>query len=464
MPKLPPRVPQSSQTRGSLYGAGNLLGGGAQSGMAAYRDVGAAYGPIRRLCQSVALTNWSLYQQTGDGGDTDRDLIDDATAPARHPATALWVRPNPFMTRRVFLYLSQLWKITGGGVYWLIVQGGTQGSPYPQRGLTAEIELWPIRSDRITPVPDPENYLAGYVYSLGIEKIPLPVQAVIPIGWPDPFDPLKFAGPLGAIGADLESESYAAAYQRNLFLNGARPGGVIEFETPLPNDRFDELVLRWREQHQGINNAARVAIIEGGKWVDVAQTNHDLEFEKLRKLDRETVMFALGMPFAVMQTNDVNLANATMADKQFYRWTLRPELEDVKEPLNERVLPYLGDNLTMDYELPAPEDEAFDVFASATGWMTGTLKRNEARQSMGYDADPDWDGYINELPNAGAPPMPGIPPARLPRKPTTLSYRQQKDAQQIAEQAAPLEDAWARRLQQVRAGYLDLIASRNGHG
>ena len=461
--RFPKTLPQAPG-RGSLYGAGNLLSGGGTDGMAAYKSIGAAYGPIRRLCQSVALTDWNLYRQSDKAGQTQRELVDDATAPAHHPATALWTQPNPYMTRRFFLYLTQLWKTTGGGVYWVIVQGGAQGSPYPQRGLTADLQLWPVRADKLTPIPgaDMKTYVAGYEYSNGIERIPVPAEAVIPIGWPDPLDPLRFAGPLQSIMPDLESETYAAQYQRNLFMNGARPGGVIQFETPLPQDRFDELVLRWREQHQGINNAARVAIIEGGKWVDVGQTNTDMEYEKLRKLDRETVMFALGMPFAVMQTNDINLANATMADKQYYRWTLRPELEDVKEPLNERVLWLMEDNLTMDYELPAPEDEAFDVFASTTGWLTGALKRNEAREAMGYDADGDWDGYITDLPNAGPIKPPTVPPPRMPRVPTRLSYGQHKDADALAAQAAPMEDAWTRRLHQVRESYLALLAQRNG--
>lgn len=456
--KLPQRVPQSRGSGGRTYSMGNLLAGSGQSGMQAYKDVGAAHGPIRRLCQSVSLTDWSLYQQTETSGDVSRELLDDATAPARHPATALWTQPNPYMTRRFFLYIHQLWKITNGGVYWLIVKA--EQSPYLRRGVQSDLELWPILKSRIQPVPGTDDYLAGYVYTLGTERIPLPVQAVVPIGWPDPLNPLDFAGPLQSIMPDLESERYAAEYQRNLFLNGARPGGVIEYETPLSNDRFDEIVNRWREQHQGVSNVARVAIIEQGKWVDVAQANTDLQYQELRRLDRETVMYALGMPFAVMQTNDVNLANASMADKQFYRWTLRPELEDIKEPLNERVLPLISDNLTMDYVLPAPEDEAFDVFSSTTGFLTGVLTQNEARAGMGFDAVEDGDRYLFDITGTA----PELPKPRLPREPTRLGYGDVHKALSpaLADQAMPLADAWTRRLTQVRDQYLALLAQRNG--
>ncbi len=76
--KLPDRVPQSSGSLNALGSGGGLLGSGAQSGMEAYRSIGAAYGPIRRICESVALVKWSVYQQTGSLGDTDRQLLDDA--------------------------------------------------------------------------------------------------------------------------------------------------------------------------------------------------------------------------------------------------------------------------------------------------------------------------------------------------------------------------------------------------
>jgi phage portal protein BeeE len=459
---LPDRLPQTSGRSSGLSSMGGLLGSGGQNGMQAYKDVGAAYGPIRRICESVALTDWALYQQTESAGKIDRVLVDDATAPARHAGTALWTQPNAFMTRRVFLYLSQLWQETSGGCYWLICQGGKDGSPFLQQGIRADIELWPIRQDRITPIADPDQYLSGYVYRLGAEQIPLPVQAVVPLGWPDPLDPLQFAGPLQSVGTDLEAEKYASQYNRNVFINSARPGGVIEFDTPLTRDRWEEIVMRWREQHQGINNVARVAIIEQGKWVETSKSNTDMEYSKLRELGREEVMFALGMPFAMMQSNNVNLANATMGEKIFFRWSLRPRLENIKEPLNLRVLPYIGPLLTMDYDLPAPEDESFDVFAGTSGWLSALLTKNEGRAALGYDAIDNGDIYITDLPGV-APKPPAVMPARPPRRPTNLSYRA-KGHESVAGDVAIMTDAWAQRLEQVRRSYLDLVASRNGNG
>jgi phage portal protein BeeE len=284
---------------------------------------------------------------------------------------------------------------------------------------------------------------------MGQERIPLPAQAVIPLGWPDPSNPFDFAGPLQSMGTDLEAESYASQYQRNTFLNNGKPGGVIEFDEPLPRDRFNEFVLRWREQHQGINNAARVAILEKGKWVDTSSKNTDLEFEKLRRFSLEQVMYTVGMPYAMMVTQDVNLANAQTGEKIYNRYTLNPRLATIKEALNERVLPYIGDLLSMDYDLSAPQDEAFDVFAGTSGWLGGLFTQNEARQAMGYDAVPDGDRYLWEVTGT----VPPLTPSRPPRRPTGLSYQPV---------TGDLPDVWAKRREIIHANYKELLASRNG--
>ncbi len=414
--KLPARPPFSAPGAGTRSLLSGLLSANALDGMAAYAEVGAVHGPTRRICESVALVDWQLYQQTITAGSVDRALIDDATPPARHPATALWIQPNGFMSRRSFLFLSQLYQETAGGVYWLVCARDEEAAPFAYTKQQPDIELWPIPKRRITPVPDPDRYLAGYVYTVGNVKIPLAVENVIPLGWPDPRDPLRFTGPLQALAVDIESEKYAVEYQRNTFLNNAEPGGVIEFDLPLEKTRFEEIVLRWREQHQGVANAKRVAILEQGHWKDVAQSNRDLQYEALRHLTREQVMFARGMPFAMMQSNDINLANALTGERLYARYTLRPALEAIKEAINQALPERYGPMLTFGYDLPAPEDEAFDVYAGTTGWLSGLLSKNEGRAALGYDAIPDGDVYVSDLTGV----VPTIPPPKPPKRPTTL--------------------------------------------
>lgn len=436
-----------------MYGMSGLLSGSAQGGMEAYASVGAIRGPVDRIAQSVALTNWNLYEQTETQGSVSRELLDDGTPPARHPATALWIQPNDYMSRRFFLLLQQVYQDTAGGCYWLLANREPQ-SPFPQMGMRSDLELWPIAPHRIQPIADHDTYLAGYVYTVGTEKIPLPVQSVIPVGSPDPRDPLHFLSPFAGMMPDIESEQYAAQFQRNTFLNDGSPGGVIEFDTPLSQDRFEEFVLRWREQHQGLSNVRRVAILEQAHWKDVAQSNRDMQYTELRRLSREHGMYALGMPFAMMVTQDVNLANSVTAEQFFDRYPLRYRLELAKEALNNRILPLIGDNLTFDYVAPSPQDEAFDTYQASSTFLSGIASQNEARGMVGLDALPEGDRFIFDL-SGTAPPL-----ATPPKTPTTLSYRKGQGVLPQHEDA--MEARWLPRLEEMRRQYLDLLASRNG--
>ncbi len=61
-----------------------------------------------------------------------------------------------------------------------------------------------------------------------------------------------------------------AGVARRSPLREAEPGGIIEVPTPLSDPDFDQLRDRWNEQHRGVANAHRVAILEHGKWIEPA--------------------------------------------------------------------------------------------------------------------------------------------------------------------------------------------------
>lgn len=452
-----PPLAQSNGRMGSF-----TLNGDTADGMESYVGEGAVYGPTRRIAEVVSLVKWSLYQQTGEVGKSDRQFVDDAVAPARHPVTALWTHPNDHMTGRFFLFLTQLYLDAGNGeAYWIIMPRENTGRT-THSGVQSQYELWPVNRRRLRPVPDPDRYISGYIYRLGMVEVPLEISQVVPLIIPDPRDPMHGAGPLHAIATDIESEHYAAAYGRNTFLNNAEPGGVITYEKPLSPDRWNEMVMRWREQHLGVNNARRVAILDGGAtWQGNAQTNKDLEYAALRQFSQERVMYTEGVPYSVMQTKDVNLANAETGLKNFYRLTIGPRLELIKEAVNERVVPLEGEMLTLDYDPPQTEDEAFDIYAAMSAWLGGLITQNQALDGMGYGAiGPEGDRYVWEI--SGTPPA--IPPAPAPpRRPTRLSYRAEKRHGIMQTHEDRITDSMGRRLAQVRQDYLDYVHDRRGN-
>ncbi|MGR6923098.1 phage portal protein [[Actinomadura] parvosata] len=308
--------------------------------------VGTLFAIVHRTSNATSQVNWRLWRKAASGKPEDRVEV------TRHLALDVLNRPNRFMTRQEFIEtVQQHLDLTGEG-WWVI--GRDPRATFP-------LELWPVRPDRMEPVPDPERFLAGYVYfGPDGEKVPLDLNQVIQLRMPNPLDPYRGMGPVQSILTDLDSTRYSAEWNRNFFANSAEPGGIIEVDRRLGDDEFDELRERWNEQHRGVANAHRVAILEQGRWVDRKFTQRDMQFTELRNVSREIIREAFGFPKSMLGTvDDVNRANAEAGEVMFARWLVVPRLERIKAALNAEFLPLFGSTgqgVEFDFDDPIPMD------------------------------------------------------------------------------------------------------------
>ncbi|MFJ3923022.1 phage portal protein [Streptomyces sp. NPDC090022] len=342
-PAAPP-VPFSSRAQSRAWGLGGRRDAVAQ--MDAMGSVGTLFAIVNRLSNATSQVEWKLWRKAASGRKEDRAEV------TSHAALDLWRKPNPFMPRQEFVEVTQQHiDLTGEG-WWVVSRH--KASPIP-------LELWPVRPDRITPVPDPERFLAGYMYQAPDgQQIALELDQVISLRMPNPLDPYRGMGPVQSILADLDATRYSAEWNRNFFLNSAEPGGIIEVPSPLSDPQFNELRMRWNEQHRGVANAHRVAILEHGKWIDRKFTQRDMQFAELRAASSDVIRGAYGIPkFAVGDVEDVNRATADAAGAWFDSMLTVPRLERFKAALNFDVLPLFGAttaDLEWDYENPVAED------------------------------------------------------------------------------------------------------------
>jgi HK97 family phage portal protein len=317
---------------------------------------GTVYTIVSRIADSTASCNWGMETVPTAKQPEPQPLPE-------HPILGILNKPNDFMSGRDLLEaVQQHVELTGEG-YMVVYRGKYTNMP---------IELWPVRPDRMTPVPGSDGvFLRGWIYTgPDGEKIPLDVGDVIQIKLPNPLDPYRGLGALQSVLIDIDSAKLAAEWNRNFFLNSAEPGGIIEVEEALSDSEWSSMVARWREQHQGVAQAHRVAIIEKGKWKDRSYSLKDMEFSALRQLPREIIREAFGYPKAMLgAVDDVNRANAEAGEYVFSRWVLVPRLERLRGVLNSRLLPMfgpLGEGVQFCYESPVPEDEAAENAALAS--------------------------------------------------------------------------------------------------
>lgn len=317
----------------------------AQGQMKAYGSVGTLFNIVSTTSQAVAEAEWKLYRKAPD--PNDRQEVNS------HPALDLWNTPNKFMTRQELVEaVQQHIDLTGEG--WCVVSRN-------ERFRSIPLELWPVRPDQMMPVPSPTDFIVGYVHTAdGGAQTPLPVDDVLFMRMPNPLDPFRGMGPVQSVLLDLDSSHYAAEWNRNFFINSAQPGGIIEVDKRLTDDEFIEMTTRWREQHQGVANAHRVAVVEQGKWVTNNYTMRDMQFVELRNVSKEKIREAFGFPkFAGGEVDDVNRATAEASAAWFARRLTVPRLKRWKGMLNNDFLPLFGSTgkgLEFDYISPVLED------------------------------------------------------------------------------------------------------------
>ena len=413
-----PPVPMASR-----YRSGNVfdLGAGKASRetmLRAYGRSGTVFSIVSLLQESAASAKWHLYKKAPQDArrryaSTDRGS-DQRTEVISHAALSLWNKPNDFHTGFEFREGANQHEELTGETFWVL-----------NRDLTTfPTSMWYVRPDRMEPVPDPDNFLLGWIYNgPSGEQIPLKVTEVILEKKPDPLDPFRGAGPVASILPNIEQQRYATEYQRNLFLNGADPGGIITVPNKMSQPDFDEMVERWRESHRGIARAGAVGVLENGAtWDSGAMTNKDLEYGNLRLANRDEIREAWRMHKTMLGTaDDVNRANAQTAEEVFVGWLDIPRLERRKDTLNYKLLPMFGQSgagVEFDYDDPSPDNREED-----NGELTAKTAAFAAL--IGAGVDPDDAAEVVGLPAMAmvetATQAPALPPAWVPEVPAAPS-------------------------------------------
>jgi HK97 family phage portal protein len=322
-------------------------------------STGTLYAIIQLLAWGQAKSEWQMYRkntdarrryaQTDIGSDQRNEVL-------QHQALKLWNRPNDFMTGSDFREIGWQFMELVGEWYWVLNRGVS--------GLGIPLEMWPVRPDRMEPVPDKEKFLAGWIYTgPNGEKVPLDTSEVIQIKYPNPTDLYRGLSPVQSIMADIDSAKYTAQWSRNFFLNSAQPGGIVTFAKRLSDDEFDEFTARWRETHQGVAKGHRVGVLEqGATWNPNTYSMRDMQFVDFRKVTRDVIREAYRIHQSMLgNSEDVNRANAQTAEEVHVAWHEITRMRRTRLVLNEFFLPMFagtGQNVEFDFSDPTPTNGA----------------------------------------------------------------------------------------------------------
>ncbi len=250
----------------------------------------------------------------------------------------LLAQVNPFWTLSRLIEMTELSLCLWGQAFWFLERGesGTQ----PPR------EIWWGRPDRVRVVPDPVDYLSGYLYQPlnSTQPIPYTPGEVLWFRYPNPTDEYSGLSPLAAarVGADYATD--AMRTNRNLFVNGLMPGGIIApakgSGVTYTDTQADELALLLERRFKGADKAHRWAVLrydaQAQPWDGI--NPKDAEFLGGLKWSLEDIARAYKWPLDLIggQRTYENYAAALRA-----AWThcILPEADDLADDLTEQLLP-----------------------------------------------------------------------------------------------------------------------------
>jgi len=328
------------------------------------------YAVVSKIAQAVSAVPWALYAENSDGSTVE---VSDG------PIYALLRQPNKYMPWQEFVELSQIILELTGEVFWVLTLN-RMGEP---------VEMWPVAPDRMSVVADPDEFIAGYVYRYGTEKIPLDVDEVIHVKYPNPSDPYRGVSPIKAAMTLIQNDVYAQEYTKSFFYNSAMPSGILKAPRNLTPEEFRRLKEQWNAAHQGVSKAHKIAVLENGlEFQPISYSLRELQLVDVRKQNRDDILATFGVHASILGISEnVNRANAEAAEYTFAKRIVEPRLAKLAGKINGELLPKFraGVPLRFVFQHDIPEDTDTILRKIEAGVKLGVMTVNEARNLLGLD-------------------------------------------------------------------------------
>lgn len=378
---------------------------------------GTLFSTVSLNAGSLSTATWRMFRTSdGRGRISGPDPRREVTS---HAALDMWDLPNPWMPQQLFCESFQQHVELTGLSFWVISYvGGIPGF------------MWPVRPDRMVPVPDAKKFIAGWVYTgPNGEQVPLKNSEVIWVRQPAPLNVYSGMGAVEPLMPDIQSARYISDWQRNFFRNSANPGGFVQFPERLSDEQFEELTERWAEQHQGVQRAHRIAFLEMGATFQSADMSMaDMQFTELRQDSRDILYEGFGTSKAMLGVvEDVNRSNIEGSEYIYAKYRLKLKLRRVKDVLNTQFLPLFGatgKGVEFDFDDPVPADWQADA-------ATTNANASAAAKLVAVGYDPEDVANAMSLPDikhTGVIPSTVMPPQAQPDE-TYESAETEKDGQ-----------------------------------
>lgn len=293
----------------------------------------------------------------------------------KHPFLDFWENPNPLyeFTSNSIWKIQEIYLLLKGEGYF-IIERRMDGTP---------AELWPVPTHWVMETPYINNPFYRVQLSNG-NSMQVSVDDMFVMKNLNPIDPFRRGlGQAEAIADEIETDEYAAKFQKKFFYNDATPALLVGMPGSQKSER-DRFLEMWKNKFMGVNNSHKVAAVGAEVTVNkLADNMKDLDMVNGRLFIRDSVLEHFGVPREIMGiTENSNRATAEAAQYIYAKNVLSPQLSDREKAINKQILPYFGNNLVWKFDDIIPHDKEFEKAAAIEGWNAGLLTKDEAREKI----------------------------------------------------------------------------------
>ncbi len=323
---------------------------------------------IREIAGAAASVPWVLHRHNLNG---DWEEI------SNHPILQLIQKPNPFMGQFEWIesLVSNLYL--SGNVY---IEAAGPGKARPG-------ELYSLRPDRMSVVPDRTDYVAGYEYRVGSETVRFARDQVLHLKLFNPLDDWYGLSPLQVAALSIDKLNASDRWNAALLQNSAVPSGALVSKKRLSEEQFDRLKSEMSSKLQGVQNARLPLLLEEDlEWKDLSVSPREMDWIEGLKFSAMQIAQIYNVPAELIGLAPATHQNRKEARKALYTEVVIPALSRLRDALNRWLVPRFGQDLELDFNTDRVEALAED---RESLWRRVNSARfltlNEKREALGYE-------------------------------------------------------------------------------
>lgn len=323
---------------------------------AAYSNNDLVYACLSKLGDMAGRSKLMLFDPDAPADpDTGHPNIADAIPQDGHPFYTLLDQPNAATTRHNFLKrLFICYLLSDNGSFTHLDDGerseesGTQNA----RIITVETTkppqaLWNILPFRVKPKKGKNQPIDKFVVDANTTgpTYHFTPESMMWLRDVDPLDDLSSLSKYQPMRLAVDFDHYASTANVQLFKNALRPSAVIEADRPQVNpDELAMLQKLWEEQLKGADNWHKLLPLWGGfRLKPIGFTPAEAEYLQGTVMARSRIFATFGVHPGLILSENVNLANARVADIATRRYTLEPMLSAIADGFTSQILPLYGE-------------------------------------------------------------------------------------------------------------------------